>query len=74
MKAYIDSNRTLETPFDIIVEGETSGGDPSQSAAILRSWMDAGATWWIESRWSVPRDDEGLRIVLERIKQGPPRV
>jgi len=74
MKAYIDSNRTLETPFDIIVEGETSGGDPSQSAAILRSWMDAGATWWIESRWSVPRDDEGLRIVLERIEQGPPRV
>jgi hypothetical protein len=74
MKAYIDSNRSLETPFDIIVEGETSGGDPSQSAAILRSWMDAGATWWIESRWSVPRDDEGLRIVLERIKQGPPRV
>jgi hypothetical protein len=36
--------------------------------------MDAGATWWIESRWYVPRDDEGLRNVLERIKQGPPRV
>jgi len=74
MKKYIDGNRTLETPFDIIVEGETPGDDPLQSAAIISSWMDAGATWWIESRWYVPRDDEGLRNVLERIKQGPPRV
>jgi hypothetical protein len=74
MKEYVDANRTLETPFDIIVEGETSGDDPSQSAEIISSWIDAGATWWIESRWYVPRDDEGLKIVLERIKQGPPRA
>jgi len=74
MKNYIDTNRTLETPFDIIVEGETSGDDSSQGADIISSWKDAGATWWIESRWNVSRDDEGLRIVMERIKQGPPRV
>jgi hypothetical protein len=74
MKKYVDGNRTLETPFEIIVEGETPGDDLSRSAAIISSWADAGATWWIESRWLVPRDDEGLRVVLERIKQGPPQV
>ncbi len=74
MKSYVEANRTLETPFDIIVEGETPGNDPSQSASITSSWVNAGATWWIESRWYVPRDDEGLKIVLERIEQGPPQA
>ena len=71
---FVASNRTETTPFDIVMEGETPGDDPTQAAAIVRKWADAGATWWIESRWQVPRDAEGLKVVRERILQGPPRL
>ncbi len=70
MKAYIDANRTLTTPFDIVQEGETPGDDLEQARAIIRPYAEAGATWWTESRWSFPTIDE-LRL---RIQQGPPRI
>jgi hypothetical protein len=47
MKAYIDANRTLNTPFDIVVEGRTAGLGAAERAEKLTSWIDAGATWWI---------------------------
>jgi hypothetical protein len=71
---FVASNRAETTPFDIVMEGETPGDDPAEASAIVRKWADAGATWWIESRWQVPRDAEGLRVVRERIRQGPPRL
>jgi alkanesulfonate monooxygenase SsuD/methylene tetrahydromethanopterin reductase-like flavin-dependent oxidoreductase (luciferase family) len=74
MKAFVEANRTEQTPFDIIVEGETPGDDPEKAAAIVRPWAEAGATWWIETRWQVPRDAEGLKAVQQRIQQGPPRL
>jgi hypothetical protein len=69
IKAYIEDNRTLTTPFDIIGEGETPDDDPEGAAAIVRSWIDAGVTWWMEARWN----NNGLEEVRERIRQGPPR-
>jgi alkanesulfonate monooxygenase SsuD/methylene tetrahydromethanopterin reductase-like flavin-dependent oxidoreductase (luciferase family) len=74
IREYVDANRTLATPFDIVMEGETPGDDPAQAAAITRRWADAGATWWIESRWEIPRGADALKLVHERILQGPPRV
>jgi hypothetical protein len=74
IKDFVASNRTETTPFDIVMEGETPGDDPARTTAIVRQWADAGATWWIETRWEVPRDAEGLKVVRERILQGPPRV
>ncbi|MFL5802760.1 MAG: LLM class flavin-dependent oxidoreductase [Roseiflexaceae bacterium] len=74
IKDFVASNRTETTPFDIVMEGETPGDDPARAAAIVRPWADAGATWWIEARWEVPRDAEGLKVVRERILQGPPRL
>jgi hypothetical protein len=71
---FVASNRSEPTPFDIVMEGETPGDDPARAGAIVRQWADAGATWWIETRWEVPRDVEGLKIVRERILQGPPRL
>lgn len=70
---FVASNRSETTPFDIVMEGETPGDDHAQASAIVRRWADAGATWWIESRWQVPRDAEGLNVVRERIRQGPPK-
>jgi hypothetical protein len=70
MKAFIEENRSLTTPFDIVMEGETPGDKPEQAAAKVRPWAEAGATWWIEAMWSAP----DLDVVLTRIKQGPPRL
>jgi hypothetical protein len=74
MKAFITANRTEVTPFDIVVEGETPGQDLERAASIVRPWSEAGATWWIEAGWQVPRNAEGLQAVRRRIQQGPPRV
>jgi hypothetical protein len=70
MKAYIDERRTADTPFDIVVEGETPGEDAAQANAIIGPYAEAGATWWIEARWTAP----SLDLVRERLRQGPPRA
>jgi hypothetical protein len=69
MKAYIDANRTLTTPFDYVVEGQTAGLDQAGVQAKLQPWIDAGATWWIEGLWMESTDK-----IKERIQQGPPRL
>jgi alkanesulfonate monooxygenase SsuD/methylene tetrahydromethanopterin reductase-like flavin-dependent oxidoreductase (luciferase family) len=56
--------------FDVITEGETT---PDDAATIVQPWVDAGCTWWLETRWMVPpetRDDE----CRERISAGPPSL
>ena len=69
IKAYVDANRTLTTPFDIITSGKTSGLDRSQLQDTLMPFMEAGATWWIEGLWG-----ESEEKVIERIRLGPPEV
>jgi alkanesulfonate monooxygenase SsuD/methylene tetrahydromethanopterin reductase-like flavin-dependent oxidoreductase (luciferase family) len=71
MKEYAEENRPEATPFDIIWEGETPGGDPERAARVVRPFAEAGITWWIESRWSPPNEPDDLRA---RIRQGPPSV
>ena len=70
MKAFIDEQRSLTTPFDIVMEGETPGDDPEKAAAIVRPLAEAGATWWIEALWSAT----DLEVVRTRVRQGPPRL
>jgi hypothetical protein len=69
IKAYVDANRTLTTPFDIITSGKTSGLERSQLQDTLMPFMEAGATWWIEGLWG-----ESEEKVIERIRLGPPEV
>lgn len=73
MKTYVDAHRTASTPFDIIMEGETPGDQPQQALDIVSAWAQAGATWWIESRWSEPRTAEGFKAIQRRVEQGPPQ-
>ena len=56
--------------FDIAVEGLSAIGD---EAALdnVRALADKGATWWIESMWTVPG---GIPAVRERIAAGPPQL
>jgi hypothetical protein len=70
MKAFIETNRTATTPFDIVTEGQTPGDDRAKATSIIRGWAEVGATWWLEAMWATPDRDQ----VLARIKQGPPRL
>jgi len=69
MKVYIDTNRTLTTPFDVVVEGKTGELDPVQVKDILQEWVDAGATWWVEGLWEATQEQ-----AADRLRQGPPRI
>lgn len=69
IRAYAAERRDPSAPFDIITEGETPGDDPVRGAEMVRPLAEAGATWWIESRWSARDADE----IMTRIMQGPPR-
>ena len=71
MKAYVAERRDQPTPFDIVVEGETPGDDRARAAEILLPLAEAGATWWMETRWFVA---DKLESVRNRIRQGPPRL
>lgn len=67
MKQYIDANRTLTTPFDIIIEEQSIDWDRTQIQEKLGQWDEAGATWWIEGLWG---EDEAR--VQARIEKGVP--
>jgi hypothetical protein len=76
MKAYIEERRGLDG-FDIVVEGETPGDDLYKAAEIVRPWIEAGATWWLDAKWSETDhmyEEAAQQRILERIRLGPPRV
>jgi alkanesulfonate monooxygenase SsuD/methylene tetrahydromethanopterin reductase-like flavin-dependent oxidoreductase (luciferase family) len=69
IKAYIDANRSLTSPFDIVVEGKTGDLAPAQQQEHLATWAAAGASWWIEGLWECSEAQAGARIC-----QGPPQA
>jgi len=74
MQAYIEEQRTLTTPFDIVIEGETPGDDAAKAASIVQPLADAGLTWWLEAIWQTPETEGGAEGMRKRIRQGPPRI
>ena len=69
--AWMAEHRTQSTPFDIVIEGVTSGTDHVADREMLQPMAESGATWFIESRWE---SDQSAESVLERIRRGPPRL
>ena len=72
-KATIEALRSNLSSFDIITEGETPHDNPERAAAIVRPYIEAGATWWLESMW----EWEGVTRNYDmrtRIRSGPPRI
>jgi alkanesulfonate monooxygenase SsuD/methylene tetrahydromethanopterin reductase-like flavin-dependent oxidoreductase (luciferase family) len=67
--AYITSQRTTTSPFDVAFAGETPA-DVERGRAIVRPFVSAGVTWWLEGIWPERGSLEQMR---ERIRQGPPR-
>jgi len=72
LAAFVVANRTLPTPFDIVLEGETPGEDPPGARAIVAPMAEAGATWWLENVWATPETRGGVEGMRERVRQGPP--
>ncbi|HJQ14411.1 MAG TPA: hypothetical protein VJ830_06650, partial [Anaerolineales bacterium] len=50
------------------------GNDKEKAARIVSPFMDAGATWWLESIAATPYRRGGIGGVRTRITQGPPRL
>ena len=69
IKSYVEANRTLITPFDIIVGGKTSGLGRTQVQEKLLSRKEAGLSWWMED--TIGQSEEQ---VMECIRQGPPQL
>ena len=53
--------------YEVIAEGVTT---PATADSQVSGWVDAGATFWVESDWSF--GDDPVRRHLERIESGPP--
>jgi alkanesulfonate monooxygenase SsuD/methylene tetrahydromethanopterin reductase-like flavin-dependent oxidoreductase (luciferase family) len=74
IRADADATRPGLPPLDIVIEGLTPVGDHAAGVAIARTWEEAGATWWIESMWDIPKTPEGYEATIHRrVMQGPPR-
>jgi alkanesulfonate monooxygenase SsuD/methylene tetrahydromethanopterin reductase-like flavin-dependent oxidoreductase (luciferase family) len=71
VRNWIVGQRGSKDNFDIVLEGVSPANDPEWIENTLRPVANAGATWWIESRWEAPNDYETL---LDRVRQGPPRL
>jgi alkanesulfonate monooxygenase SsuD/methylene tetrahydromethanopterin reductase-like flavin-dependent oxidoreductase (luciferase family) len=66
-------------PFELVVAGETPGGDRAAGARIVASYQVAGVTWWIESidpwrfGWTGNRPWPTGQVHA-RVLQGPPEA
>lgn len=74
IKAYVDQHRDPPTPFDIVMEGETSGEGFTLAQAMVQPFAEAGVTWWLEDVATTPYKRGGLEGIRTRIEQGPPRT
>lgn len=71
IRDWMSAHREAAAPFDIVLEGITDGDDPAAILERIGPLAEAGATWWIESRWIEGETPESLRW---RIRQGPPQL
>jgi len=58
--------------YDVILEADSYGEFVTTAPKDPAVWAQAGATWWIESWWSLERGPEGLEELRGRVATGPP--
>lgn len=57
--------------YDVVIEADSYGSFATLEPSGPDAWEQAGATWWVESWWDVPRGPEGLAQVRRRVEAGP---
>ncbi len=72
LEELIDSRGSITSmtggrPFDIIVEGNFEEHSPA-------AWMEAGATWWIETLWDSMHGPDPIGAAVDRLREGPPAI
>ncbi len=58
--------------YDVILEADSTGEFITREPVEPAAWADAGATWWVESWWTLERGDAGLSELRRRIAAGHP--
>lgn len=71
LKTFIEAHRVTPAAFDIVQGGWTPGDDLERARAMVRPFVEAGATWWVEF---ISPEHGDLDVMRTRIKQGPPRI
>jgi hypothetical protein len=61
-----------EEPYDIVLEADSTGEFMRLTPPEPGPWEGAGATWWVESWWTIEPGADGLAEVRRRIETGPP--
>jgi hypothetical protein len=83
VRDFVAEHRHSDEPFDLVAGVDTPGDDAARAAAIVRPYVAAGATWWLEpihelrAEFGDRRTESptwALEAMRERIRQGPPRV
>jgi len=69
VRAFVQAQRTLTSPFDIVVQGKSSQLEPTQQQEALREWQAAGATWWIENLIDLSEPE-----AIARLEAGAPQL
>jgi alkanesulfonate monooxygenase SsuD/methylene tetrahydromethanopterin reductase-like flavin-dependent oxidoreductase (luciferase family) len=74
MLAWLRERGGAGPGFDVVSEGETPAADPAAARARVEPMAEAGATWWLETRWAMPHEsEERMADVRARIEAGPPK-
>ena len=74
LKAFLEDHQRPSPPFDIVLEGATLADDRACAVSIVRSYAQAGVTWWLEDLWTSAQTQDLVEGMRTRIQQGPPRV
>jgi hypothetical protein len=69
LKDYVIKHHAQPDRFDIVAGGITSGRSRKKDIETVRPFIEAGATWWVDS--SLSYDTKEIRA---RIRRGPPRL
>lgn len=60
--------------FDVVLEADSYGEFMQLDPPTPAPWAAAGATWWMESWWTLPRDADGQAELRRRVRGGPPAL
>lgn len=69
VQAFVQAERTLTSPFDIVIQGKSAHLAPAQRQEVLLEWKAAGATWWIENLIDLSEME-----VAARLQSGSPQL